>query len=89
GGAIGAAFGRGARIRAEQWLQQQQRRGGILLWVRTPDAEAERRAAAILAQQGGKGVHIINLPYRPPQRRRGVSGQLAWVDKPLGETLTR
>jgi hypothetical protein len=89
GGAIGTLLGRSYDTRYTQWLGQQQRRGGILLWVRTADAEAEKRACAILARNGGSGVHIAAFPYREPRRRRGVSGQLAWVDKPLGEAITR
>ncbi|HZU88784.1 MAG TPA: hypothetical protein VE993_05960 [Stellaceae bacterium] len=89
GGALGTALGRSWNARYTEWLQQQQRRGGIPLWVRTADAEAEKRACEVLTRRGGDKVHIVELPYRAPRRRRGVSGQLAWVDKPVGEALGR
>lgn len=89
GGALGTHLGRSFDNKYAQWLQQQQRRGGILLWVRTADAEAERRACEILARYGGRNVRVVELVHRLSQRRRGVSGQLAWIDKPLGEALDR
>jgi hypothetical protein len=89
GGALGTWLARSLDTRYTQWLEQQQKRGGILLWVRTRDAEAEKKAGEILARCGGRGVRIVELAYRPPQRRRGVSGQLTWLDKPLGEMLGR
>jgi hypothetical protein len=57
--------------------------------VRTPNAESEKTACEILTRNSGGNVHIVERPYRPSRRRRGVSGQLAWVDKPLGEALGR
>jgi hypothetical protein len=89
GGVIGTMLGRSYDTRYTQWWGQQQRRGGILLWVRTQDAAAEKRACEILARHGGSFVHIAEFPYREPRRRRGVSGQFAWVNKPLGEAITR
>lgn len=89
GGVIGHRLGRSLNARHGQWLEQQQRHGGILLWVRTRDAKAERRAGEILARNGGGGVRIVALPHRAPRRRGGVSGDLAWIDKPLGEALDR
>ena len=89
GGVLGTWLGRSLDARYMQWLEQQQRRGGILLWVRTRDAEMEQRASEILVRSGGSGVRIVELFYRAPQRRSGVSGQLAWLDKPLGEMLSR
>ncbi len=32
--------------------------GSVILWVRTPDEEAERAATALLQQNGGVNVHI-------------------------------
>lgn len=89
GGALGRALSRTLGRRYDEWLHRQQERGGILLWVRTPDAEAEKTACEILARHGGGNVHIIERSYRPAWRRRGVSGELAWIDKPLGEVLDR
>lgn len=89
GGLIGSRFGRAIDTRYQHWLKEQQRRGGILLWVRTRNAEAERRACEILARGGGSGVRVIALPHRPPRRSGGVSADLAWVNKPLSEALDR
>lgn len=89
GGMIGSRFGRALDTRYKQWLEEQQRRGGILLWVRTRDAEAEQRACEILTRSGGSGVRIVALRHRLPRRSGGVSGDLAWVDKPPGEAITR
>lgn len=89
GGMIGSRFGRALDTRYKHWVAEQQRRGGILLWVRTRDAEAETRACEILTRSGGSGVRIVALRHRVPRRSGGVSGDLAWVDKPLGEAITR
>ena len=89
GGLIGSRLGRSLDTHYAQWLGQQQRRGGILLWVRTRDAEMEKRANEILARWGGSGVRIIAFPYRGARRRSGVSGELAWVNKPVSEALDR
>ena len=43
-------------------LQQQVERGGLLLWVRTPDGEDERKATRILRSYGASGVHVHGLP---------------------------
>lgn len=50
--------------RRAQWLQEQLERGGILLWVRTPDAAAERRAIEILARHSTHDVHVHEIPVR-------------------------
>src|SRR5690242_8516105 len=52
GGLIGAALARIVDRRHAQRLQEQLEHGGLLLWVRTPDAEHERRAVEILRRQG-------------------------------------
>ena len=43
-------------------LQEQLDRGGLLLWVRTPDAESQQRALAILTRHSAHDVHIHRLP---------------------------
>ena len=47
-----------------EWLQEQLDRGGLLLWVRTPDAEAEQRALGILRKHSAHDVHIHRLPAK-------------------------
>jgi hypothetical protein len=43
-------------------LQEQLDHGGLLLWVRTPDAESQQRALAILTRHSAHDVHIHRLP---------------------------
>jgi len=62
GGALGAGLGAllliaVARHHAEH-VKQQLARGGMVLWVRTPDPLAEKRVMAVLNQCGARLVHI-------------------------------
>jgi hypothetical protein len=45
-------------------LQEQLDRGGLLLWVRTPDEDAQRRALEVLTRHSAHDVHIHQLPAR-------------------------
>ena len=45
-------------------LQEQLDHGGLLLWVRTPDEDAERRALEVLTRHSAHDVHIHQLPAR-------------------------
>jgi hypothetical protein len=45
-----------------RYLQEQLDHGGLLLWVRTRDAEREKRASDILKKHSGKDVHVHALP---------------------------
>jgi hypothetical protein len=47
-------------------LEEQLERGGLLLWVRTPDAAAERRALEILTRHSAHDVHVHELPANCP-----------------------
>ncbi len=47
-GAAGTLLGRQLSQGRASFLDAELSRGGVLLWVRTPDAEAERRAVEIL-----------------------------------------
>jgi hypothetical protein len=55
---VGKAYGEGHQT----FLQEQLDRGGILLWVRTPDAAAEARAKQILERHAGHDVHMHEVP---------------------------
>jgi hypothetical protein len=46
---------------AEQ-LQEQLEHGGLLLWVRTPDRDSERRAVTVLSRHSAHNIHIHQLP---------------------------
>lgn len=45
-------------------LQEQLDHGGLLLWVRTPDEDAQRRALEVLTRRSAHDVHIHQLPAR-------------------------
>jgi hypothetical protein len=45
-------------------LQEQLDHGGLLLWVRTPDEDAQRRALEVLTRHSAHDVHIHQLPAR-------------------------
>jgi hypothetical protein len=45
-----------------EWLQEQLDRGGLLLWVRTPDAESEQKALSVLQKHSAHDVHLHKLP---------------------------
>jgi hypothetical protein len=49
-------------------LQEQLDRGGLLLWVRTPDPETQQRALAILRRHSADDVHIHRLPGKAHRR---------------------
>jgi hypothetical protein len=60
-GAVGVLFGRRLREDEEAFLDAQLARGGILLWVRTPDPDTERRALEVLHRYS-LHVRLHNLP---------------------------
>ena len=60
GALLGTVFTHWMDQRHADWLQGQLDRGGILLWVRTPDEAAERKALAILTR--------LFRPRHPPPR---------------------
>lgn len=62
GGLIGGAVVLFLKRRHASQLQAQLDRGGLLLWVRTPTPEDERRAAQILCAHGADDVHVHDLP---------------------------
>jgi hypothetical protein len=55
-GGVGGLFG------SLLHLQEQLDHGGLLLWVRTWDAERETRASEILSRHSGRDVHVHTLP---------------------------
>ena len=66
-GAVGALIGRNLGENETSFLDAQLARGGVLLWVRTPSDDAERRALEVLRRYAVH-IHIHNLP-RPSQAR--------------------
>jgi hypothetical protein len=61
-GAVGAALGWKAGDSEHKFFDEQLERGGVLLWVRTPDAAAEERALTVLCACDGYDAHIRAVP---------------------------
>jgi hypothetical protein len=68
-GAVGAVVGRKLGEDQETFLESQFAGGGVLLWVRTRDADAERRALEVLHRHSSH-VHLHDLPAQPRPGRR-------------------
>jgi hypothetical protein len=64
GALIGTVLARWLDKHHAEHLQEQLDRGGLLLWVRTPDEDAERRALEVLTQHSAHDVHIHQLPAK-------------------------
>lgn len=62
GAVLGTVLGHFMDKSHAEWLQEQLDRGGLLLWVRTPDAEAEEKAITILREHSAHDVHVHKLP---------------------------
>jgi hypothetical protein len=64
GALIGTVLAHWLDRQQAEWLQEQLDHGGLLLWVRTPDAEAEQKAMAVLRRHSAHDVHIHRLPAK-------------------------
>lgn len=64
GAVIGAYFARMIGTRYSRLLQEQIDHGGIVLWVRTHDADHEQRALETLRRHAGDDVHL-HVPQEP------------------------
>jgi hypothetical protein len=62
GGLLGAILAKSIGDHHAHHLQEQLDHGGLLLWVRTWNAEDEKRATEILSKHSGRDVHIHTLP---------------------------
>ena len=62
GATLGTVLSHLMNRRHAEWLQEQLERGGLLLWVRTPTPERERRAIEILTRHAVHDVHIHEIP---------------------------
>jgi hypothetical protein len=62
GGLIGSILAKWLGDHHAHHLQEQLGHGGLLLWVRTWDAQDEKRAVEILAKHSGRDVHVHALP---------------------------
>ncbi len=64
GALIGTVLARWLDKHHAERLQEQLDRGGLLLWVRTPDPDSQRRALEILTRHSAHDVHIHQLPAK-------------------------
>ena len=64
GGLIGAALARFIGHEHARHLEQHLSHGGLLLWVRTCDAEHEEKALEILRRHSAEDVHLHEIPER-------------------------
>ncbi|MGH9809270.1 MAG: hypothetical protein ACRD9W_18795 [Terriglobia bacterium] len=64
GGLIAAALARTIGREHARHLEQHLQHGGLLLWVRTCDAEHEEKALAILGRHSAEDVHLHEMPQR-------------------------
>jgi hypothetical protein len=71
GGIIGRLFAKWLGDTHAQYLQRQLDRGGLLLWVRTRDANAEDRAVNIMKRHASPGFHVIPRYRRMSEFRFG------------------
>jgi len=62
GGLFGAILAKWVGDHHAYHLQEQLDHGGLLLWVRTWDADDEERASEILSRHSGRDVHVHTLP---------------------------
>lgn len=71
GAAVGAARAILVRSVRAGRLKQHLRHGGLLLWVKTRDAEHEKKALEILARHSGHDVHLHTMK-RPTSRLQSI-----------------
>ncbi len=62
GALIGKVLAHWMDKRHAKWLEEQLERGGILLWVRTPDELRERQALQVLGRYAAHDIHIHEIP---------------------------
>jgi hypothetical protein len=80
GGLIGVALSKLIEDHHARYLQEQLDRGGLLLWVRTPDAEHENRAVDILKRHSADDVHVHELPDAKYEFKGGMSHDMSFMN---------
>ena len=68
GAAVGATLAMFIGHTHAKHLEQHLRHGGLLLWVRTHDADHENKALEILSRHSGEDVHLHTMT--PPTHRQ-------------------
>lgn len=80
-GLIGVMLARFIERHHANRIQEQLDHGGLLLWVRTVDAEHENRACTILKRHGAEDVHIHSLPEVHYDLESGVSYDTSFMKR--------
>lgn len=62
GGLLGTILAKWIGDQHAQHIQEHLDHGGLILWVRTWDADREKRAVEILSKHSGRDVHVHSLP---------------------------
>ena len=81
GGLIGAALAGFLEKHHAHALQEHLDKGGLLLWVHTPDEAHEKRALEILRRAGAEDAHVHALPKPDYAATGGVSRDLSFIRK--------
>jgi len=81
GGLVGATLSGFIDSHHAHYLQEQLDRGGLLLWVRTPDALHEHRAVDILKRHSAEDVHVHDLPDLAFEVKGGVSHDTSFMNR--------
>jgi hypothetical protein len=72
----GAVLGKWIGEHHGRYLQTQIDHGGLLLWVRTRNAQAEKRALQILKMHSARDAHVHTLVSEAAQVAAGATAQL-------------
>ena len=81
GGLVGAALAGFLEKHHAHALQEHLDKGGLLLWVHTPDEAHETRALEILRRAGAEDAHVHALPKPNYAATGGVSRDLSFIRK--------
>jgi hypothetical protein len=81
GGLVGAALAGFLEKHHARALQEHLDKGGLLLWVHTPDDAHEKRALEILRRSGAEDAHVHALPKPDYAATGGVSRDLSFIRK--------
>ena len=81
GGLIGSTLAKMLDRHHADQLGAQLEKGGLLLWVRTPDDEQERKAVKILKRHSADDIHLHDLPEPAFSAEGGVSHDTSFMNR--------
>jgi len=81
GGMVGVVLSKLIDGHHAHYLQEQLNKGGLLLWVRTKNAEQEERATNILKRHSADDVHVHDLPDLKFELEGGVSYDTSFMKR--------